>query len=290
MHVERNDYAEALKFASALNARYPENSNYGFFLGYAQFYEKDYTSALSTLTNNTPTQANDDPDCVLMLAATLEKQADGDASNQSHGRALEYYRKAELKFREENYPTAGIRCRIEKLESEYLEFMGADVDVDQVEPSQAWLLKLSPREYFEMQTMAPGEISQLVRPMGDQAKPKDIVFFAAEHPLNRKGPWRIAAIYHVLSGPTWSPFCQLETTLELIHRMDTALEIDVKISEAHANSARSTKNRVDAASLGIYHLEGGVLDVITEAVKQRNEADETDEKLASMMFGLKKSS
>jgi hypothetical protein len=288
LHVERSEYAQALQFATALNDRFPENNDYGFFLGYAQFHAQDYKASVKTLAATLEKSMDADPDSLLMLAATHEKISKGDVSNQSHGRSLEYYRRAEVRFREENFPTAEVRCNIERLESEQRAFMGAEFDIEQVQPSQAWLIKLSPRDYFEMQTMDQKEISQIVRPMGDQAKSGDIVFFAAEHPLNPKGPWRITAIYHVLSGPTWSPFYQFETTLELIHRMDAPLEIEVKVRATEVGSGKLSIVAQDEGNLDVYLLEGGAWDVITEAVKQRNEIDGRYENLASTMSVLKR--
>ncbi len=289
-HIEAGEYAEACQLAKLLAERFPENSDYEFFLGYSQYQSEDLKGALKTLTHKSSASVVDDPDYLMMAAATHQKIANGDVSNQSHGRAIECFRKLETIYRNENFPISAIRSSIETLETEQRAFMGVDADIGQAVASQAWLVKLTPRLYFEVQTTSQEELSQIVWSMGEQAKAGDMVFFAAEHPLDGGGPWRIVAIYHVVSGPNWSPYTKFESTLELIYRMDTPLEIEVKIRESDERKVKQGGARQQRESLGVFLLEGGALDIITEAVKQRTEIEQRQEELPSTMQMFKKSS
>ncbi len=154
---------------------------------------------------------------------------------------------------------------------------GTDESTKLFRPTRAWLVKLSARRYQELKTSRESQIERLIRPMGADAQPGDLCFFAVDIPerrANRRGgpSWKIAAIYTVDSAPVWHPTWRYQSALQLFAIPKKMIAVDINIMDA-APSGKKVANlpKGHPFKYGVFQLEEGALDLIQEAIRQHQE-------------------
>jgi hypothetical protein len=106
--------------------------------------------------------------------------------------------------------------------------------------------------------------------MGTAPQVGDFVFFASPSDDYGEPRWKIAAIYTVDSEPMWHPVHGHHTALKLVTRPSEAIAVAVQTA-TDAPQGPIKLPRTHPLANGVFELELGALDIITEAVRQHRE-------------------
>jgi hypothetical protein len=264
--VESGYFAGAAVVAQRLTELFPHNVDYAYYHAYALFEDGDYPSARRILAEVVRTHGENDAEIVGLLGHCHAKL--GDPEKAAHN-----LRTAVALLKAEGLPSSHVSLELANVEDE-LRGDQLDPAVEIPRVTRVWLVNLSPRRYHELQTSSENAIDRLLRPMGQEPRPGDYCFFAAPEDPDETGraKWKVVAIYAVDSEPMWHPTYRYHTALKLVSRPPLGIPVDVEVQEAQSGEATRRKpGSDDAYSFGVYELEIGALDVITEAVRQHNE-------------------
>ncbi|MEZ4741229.1 MAG: hypothetical protein R3B45_02080 [Bdellovibrionota bacterium] len=288
--LDSEDFSKAVEYSKWLNEKFDNNRDYRFWYGFAAFHKGELNLASKMFLSGRGFSS--DIDALTMLGCCYQELAAGNVADPSHSRALEIFKKAQNECREQNLPSTDLECTIDKMLMEQKLFLDQDANFDNFEHSHAWLIKMSPRQYAEMLSNELADIEYIRTPVEAQSRKGDLVFFAADDPLNKNGRWRIVSIYTLTTDPSWHPVRHFECELELVYRMDTCLEVDVCFDDEEFSKQEGEQN-IRSPYPHMYALEGGALEIITEAVHRRNEerpGDEFSNALHQTISSIKRSS
>jgi len=114
-----------------------------------------------------------------------------------------------------------------------------------------------------------------LRPMGNEPKAGDFCFFASTaNTENGNVQWKIGAIYTIDTEPMWHPTEGHQNALTLVSRPESCIPVEVCLVEEDVKN--EDFHAEHPYSFGVYELEMGALDVITEATRLKNEGSESE--------------
>jgi tetratricopeptide (TPR) repeat protein len=263
--VESGYYAGAAVCAARLTEMFPNNRDYAYYHAYALFEDGDYPGARRILSDVVRTTGEDDAEIVGLLGHCHAKLGEPE-------KAAQYLRTAVSLLKAEGLPSSHVNIELANVEEE---MRGDKLDpaLEMPRATRMWLINLSPRRYHELQTSSETHIDRLLRPMGAEPRPGDYCFFAAPDAPEGDGSarWKIVAIYAVDSEPMWHPVHRYHTALRLVNRPPEGIPVDVAPA---ADEGRATElDRDNPYAYGVYELEVGALDIITEAVRRHNDGE-----------------
>lgn len=258
--IERGYYAGAALVAERLVELYPDSSDYRYYHAYALFEDGNYPAARRILATWVDEYGETDAEFVGLLGHCHAKL--GEPEQAKH-----YLQAAANLLKSEGMPSSHVRLELANVEEE---LRGEQLDPALELPRQTrmWLINLSPRRYHELQTSSESSIDRLLRPMGASPRPGDYCFFAAGD--QESSQIQVVAIYAVDSEPMWHPTYHYHTALRLVSRLSEGIPVAVETAKDEAHSERRHIDSDDPFAYGVYELEIGALDIITEAVRQHN--------------------
>lgn len=283
---ELGDWSSAMEHATHLASTFPDHPDFAFFAALAAFKLNRFNQAVNTLDSAKSIRIDSDADATLLMGQALKQLGMQKQDPKLLDRAL-----AQLKRASHMMSQAGVSPMLpEQLIQEIQETLaeasgshgdgGTDESTKLFRPTRAWLVKLSARRYQELKASRESHIERLVRPMGGDAQPGDLCFFAVDLPEKRANrqrgsSWKIAAIYTVDSAPVWHPQWKYQSALQLFAIPKKMIAVDINIMD-------STPSPKTVAQLpkghpfryGVFQLEEGALDLIQEALKQHQAAKE----------------
>jgi hypothetical protein len=244
---------------------FPSNVDYSYYHALALFEDGDYPGARRILSEVVRTQGETDAEIVGLLGHCHAKLGEPE-------KAAQLLRTAVSLLKAEGLPSSHVNIELANVEEE---MRGDKLDpaIEMPRATRMWLINLSPRRYHELQTSSETHIDRLLRPMGVEPRPGDYCFFAAPDAPDAEGTsrWKIVAIYAVDSEPMWHPVHRYHTALRLVNRPPEGIPVDV--APAADEGRASDTDRDHPYSYGVYELEIGALDIITEAVRRHNDGE-----------------
>ena len=269
--IEAELFGAAGSCAENLCQRYPEQTEFAYLKAYATFHDGDFATAKSLLIDLCSRNESEDTDCIELLGRCYVKLGENELAKRHLQRVASI-------LQNQGLPTSHVQRELERVEEE---LRGEDLDPSLLMPrlTRMWLVTLSPRRYHELLTSPESDVDELLRPMGELPKSGDFCFFASAKESSSK--WKIAAIYAVDSHPVWHPTQGHESALRLVCRPREGIPVDVEMLSQSDESLTVVDSSADE---GIYELEVGALDVITNAVRRHNAVDE-DAAMASSTAG-----
>ncbi|NDE14811.1 hypothetical protein EBZ80_07780 [bacterium] len=296
---ELADWASALEHATHLASTFQDHPDYGFFAAHAAYKMNRFNQAVVTLEASKGLNLETDPDASLLHGQALKQ-----IGMQKHDagileRATKSLSRASKLLSREGVSPMVPEMLIREIKEALDDVNDANGAVTETaslfRPTGAWLVKLSARRYQELRTSRESSIERLVRPLGPDARPGDLCFFAIDESGNTADrTWKIAAIYTVDSDPVWHPYWRHQSALQLIHLPKKLISVDVKMVDAPvapkgmdvapATKAPKAAKTSKASRLpkdhplrfGVYQLEEGALDLIQEAIKQHQQGEAQD--------------
>lgn len=291
---ELADWASALEHATHLASTFQEHPDYGFYAAHAAFKLNRFNQTVVTIEASKGLNLETDADASLLHGQALKQ-----VGMQKHDHAILDRAKNSLTRASRLLSREGVSPMIpEMLIQEINEFIGdatggvnndANESANLFRPTSAWLVKLSARRYQELRTSRESSVERLVRPLGADARPGDLCFFAIDEATKRNDgnhTWKIAAIYTVDSNPVWHPYWRHQSALQLISMPKKLISVDVKMIDAPADAKGKKSAKASPRSqrlpkdhpfrYGVYQLEEGALDLIQEAIKQHQQVESHD--------------
>jgi hypothetical protein len=197
----------------------------------------------------------------------LQVQADFDPDFIEE--AMSVYAKALRMRRSLNLPTADISFQSEKLREMAKNLSNGAFNSDDLEATQSWFVLSQPNEFHWIQAQTENDIDCITRSIGEDARPGDLVFFAGENKFHSQPGWRIYAIYVVAGPAAYHPIHGYESVLQLIVRPQLSIPLDLVVLDEGEDKLVDDR-MAGGSSADVYRLELGDLDIINEAIKQRN--------------------
>ena len=272
--VSDNDFATALNAAQHLVQLYPDHPDFHFFVGVAHLHGGSPGFALPSFEKSLGLSEEDSPEIILAIGECHHRMARFED-------AMAYYKKARRLFEESGTPTQFVDEKIAEVNS----YTSPDAEV--IRPVRMWFVCLSPRKYYELQNEPEHEVKRLYRPMGTVPRPGDLCFFASL-PAKASDTAKIGAIYSVDSEPLKDGMHRAVTALNLVARPSGGIPVDMQIAEEDFGIGEAFGLSPDHPYYhGVFELELGALDIITEAIKRRNDEREGAHDLASELAKLK---
>ncbi len=288
---ELADWASALEHATHLATTFQEHPDFGFYAAHAAYKMNRFNQAVVTLEASKGLNLETDPDASLLHGQALKQ-----IGMQKHDAGVLERARKSLTRASKLLSREGVSPMVpEMLVNEINEFMNeispgtgseSPETASLFRPTSAWLVKLSARRYQELRTSRESSIERLVRPLGPDARPGDLCFFAVDENGNASDrTWKIAAIYTVDSDPVWHPYWRHQSALQLIHLPKKLISVDVKMvdvpvapkGKAAAKASKASRLPKDhPLRFGVYQLEEGALDLIQEAIKQHQQGESQD--------------
>ena len=279
---ELSDWTSALENATHLAEAFSSHPDYAFFSAHAAFKLNRYSQAIATLEGAKSINLETDPDATLLHGQACKAIGMQKKDAKILDKARKSLTRASKLIRREGISPMAPELMIQEI-NEALDETPATASESQnlFRPTKAWLVKLSTRRYQELRTSRESHVERLMRPMGGDAQPGDLCFFAVDDTANSDGKWKIAAIYTVDSQPIWHPYWRNQSALQLISMPKKLITVDVKIMDAPkakkgGKSSKPAKLPKDHPfRFGVFQLEEGALDLIQEAIRQHQQGDAT---------------
>lgn len=276
LHLDQGCFSEAVLDANYLLKLYPESSDYKIFSAYGKLRSGNVNGALKDLKEVQDTAEDAD---VLTLLGCSYAELSHSSNNKVHTeQAIQYLQKALNINKVHGYSTSWLSNKIHSItsmEKNTSEDIMSNTKSD-IEPARIWLVKLSPRHQFELQTSPKKAIEHITRPMGNTPKPGDLCFFAASSGVSTdQERWRIVATYSVVSDPVWHPYYRNVSTLKLESLESIPVDVCLLDEKDQATMVKLGKNH--PYRYGVFELEEGALSVITEIIKQHHQTGKDKE-------------
>ncbi|MEY4631944.1 MAG: hypothetical protein RIQ81_2064, partial [Pseudomonadota bacterium] len=281
---ELGDWSSALEHATHLTSTFPEHADFAFFAAYAAFKLNRFNQTVTTLESSKALKVDTDVDATLLLGQALKQLGMQKQDPRLLDRAVAQLTRASQMMSQNGMSPIVPEQLIREIQEALAEASGTHGDSGTDEstrlfrPTRAWLVKLSARRYQELKTSRESHIERLVRPMGGDAQPGDLCFFAVDIPEKRanrtKGSsWKIAAIYTVDSAPVWHPYWKFQSALQLFAIPKKMIAVDINIMDTTPSPKALEKlPKGHPFRYGVFQLEEGALDLIQEAIRQHQEA------------------
>jgi tetratricopeptide (TPR) repeat protein len=240
----------------------PDNASYHYYHGYALVKDGAFEAALPVLETASKLFGETDGEILSLIGQCH-------AATQNFQKAESFLKRSISQLRAEGYPSTKERLALLAVEEE---IRGDAVDpvMEMPQSTRMWLVNLSPRRFNELRNGKLSDVENIMRPMGDSPKTGDFCFFASTNNLENGGQqWKIGAIYSVDSEAIWHATDKFQNSLQLVSRPEICIPVDVTLMEENTQTGEIDANH--PFSFGVYELEMGALDVITEAVKMKRE-------------------
>lgn len=262
-YVESGFFAGAAIIAERLVEMYPDNVDFRYYNAYAQYEDGNYPAARRQLNDTLNKVGDTDFEIVGLLGHCNAKLGEPQ-------KAAQYLRRAVSLLKEGGLPSSHVSLELANVEDE---MRGEELDpaLEMPRVTRMWLINLSARRYLELRTSSDNNVDRLLRPMGTEPQPGDFVFFASPSDDYKEPRWKIAAIYAVDSEPMWHPVSGHHTALKLVTRPSEAIAVAVQTTNDTRQRPVQKLPRSHPFSNGVFELELGALDIITEAVRQHRE-------------------
>ncbi len=278
-HLEVGNFGEAVLEAKQLLKLYPDNSDYQILAAYSKLRLGEVKETLHILQQAIQVVGENDPDLLALLGYAYAELDKTEGSKRHAETAANYLRKALSASKAHGLPGSWIAAKLSTVTSEMPKNVDelCNVKQDELRPARIWLIKLSPRHQFELQTSHRKSIEHLSRPMGNLPRPGDLCFFAAEDSHRvlssqdhaQDQTWRIIATYSVISEPIWHPYYRYTSTLKL--ETLSSIPVDVCLLDQNTQFKKGTVGKDHPYRFGVFELEEGALSIITELVKEHRE-------------------
>jgi len=293
---EAGQFHQVRSLAAGLRKRFPASAEYAFFDVAAAANLGDH-EAVVALLDRVPGLLSPDQDADLSLiagqstAAVAAKRGDARLAKV----ARNHFDRALHLLEAGGMSTVSAVSGLAKLNAAFPPVAARE---NVFRPAKAWLIQLSQRRYHELRTSSEANIGELIRSIGDKARAGDLCFFAAPaapriedangHEARSRGPsersanWSIGAVYIVATDPAWDPIDGCVSVLDLITRPGDPVQVDMsELAQTEAPSARDastgrtapSRNRNHPSRHAAFELSDRAIDVITNAVRQRNAGD-----------------
>ncbi len=268
LHIafDQCDYSAVSSSAMMLTELYPENSNYFYYQGYALVKAGDFEGALAPLKTASKLLGETDGEILSLIGQCH-------AASQDLQRAQSFLKRSITRLKAQGYPATKERVALLAVEEEIL---GEEVDpvMEMPQMTRMWLVNLSPRRFAEIRNSKSADVENIMRSMGDAPRTGDFCFFASTSSKEDGAQqWKIGAIYAVDSEPIWHATERYQNSLQLVSRPDICIPVDVSLMEESGEQEEIGAEH--PFSFGVYELEMGALDVITEAARMKNEGTES---------------
>jgi hypothetical protein len=264
---EAGQHAHVRALATRLERIFPSNRDYAFFDAISASELGDWQGALTALDRATKPGV-DDPDVLLLKARCKGALAVQKKDPKVVADARQAFADALASLEQHGLPTVDAVRGQAALDEVFPQTSSANV----FRGAKAWFVQLSQRRYFELRTSHEDTVKDLVRAIGDKAQPGDICFFAAPSTKGTRSSWQIGAAYMVTTRPAWDPFDGCVSGLKLITRPADPVQVDMTI-ENPGGMALVGKGPNHPLRKGVFELGEGAVDVIMDAVRQRNAGD-----------------
>ena len=264
---EAGQHAHVRAIAARLERLFPSNSEYAFFEAVSASELGDWQGALTALDRSSKPGA-DDPDVLLLMARCKGALAMQKKEPKLVAEAREAFDVATSSLERHGLPTVEAVRGLASLDEMFPQAAGANV----FRGAKAWFIQISQRRYFELRTSHEDTIKELVRAIGDKAQPGDICFFAAPSTKSTRSSWQIGAAYMVTTRPAWDPMDGCVSGLRLITRPVDPVQVDMTIENPGTMSLVG-KGPNHPLRKGVFELGESAVDVIMDAVRQRNAGD-----------------
>ena len=269
LHVafDNSDFKKVSEIARDLVKQNPENSTFKYYSGYALMKLNKFEDALDVLTKASSQLGEVDGEILSMIS---ECHASLGALNKAEA----FIKRSISILKDQGFPYTKERLALLEIE-ESLRGDQIDPAIELPQMTRMWLVNLSPRRFSEIRNGDMSAVENILRPMGNEPKAGDFCFFAStQNSENGSVQWKIGAIYTIDTEPMWHPTEGHQNALTLVSRPESCIPVDVCLVEEDVNN--EDFHTEHPFSFGVYELEMGALDVITEATRLKNEGSESD--------------
>jgi tetratricopeptide (TPR) repeat protein len=261
---EAGQFGVAQDAAESLAAKNQKNGDYFYFTGVAQLKSGNFKGALESLTRASKLVGESDGEIISLIGQCHVALGDLQKAESILKRSISLIQSA-------GYPATRERLALSGVEEE-LRGDALNPALEMPRTTRMWLVNLSPRRYYELQNAQESEVEHILRPMGATPNQGDFCFFATTVDLDSGGQqWKIGAIYTVDSEPIWHPTEKYQNSLQLVARPPGGIPVDVVLMEDDMDEEATGEVGSHPYSFGVFELEMGALDIITEAVRMKNE-------------------
>lgn len=246
LSLGRDDFASAGQHACDLVERFPAQMEYRIFAAYSKIMLGESEKAVEILEAAMPLGVEEDVDGSALLGACYTGLYQ-ELSDETYRQKSEHFlTRAKLMLEE-----VGLSAVYPSYHETILAGASRTDEETTMVEQKVWISKLSSAVYHQIRTMKEEQLNHITRPLGEEVKPGDVVFFVGDDYRNASSEekyWRIGAVYTVASEPVWNPMLGFECSLELLERPSLAVPIDVHfIDEASKNDG--AKDTVFSVSL-----------------------------------------
>ncbi len=278
---ELNDWTSSLEHAEHLASTFPAHPDYAFYAAHAAFKLNRFSQTIATLEGAKSIRLETDADASLLLGQACKQIGMQKQDSKILEKARKTLTRASKLLSREGITPMAPELMIQEINEALGETPATPAESKSLfRPTKAWLVKLSTRRYQELRMSRESAVEHLVRPLGGDAQPGDLCFFAVDDTHGKEdGAWKIAAIYTVDSQPVWHPYWRQQSALQLISMPKKLITVDVKIMDEP--QAGPGKKQAKASKLpkdhpfrfGVFQLEEGALDLIQEAIRQHQQGE-----------------
>ncbi len=276
---ELNDWTSALEHAEHLASAFPAHPDHAFYAAHAAFKLNRFNQTIATLEGSKVLRLDTDPDASLLHGQACKQIGIQKQDAKTLEKARKSLTRASKLLSREGISPMVPELLIQEINDALGETSAIVAEQQSLfRPTKAWLVKLSTRRYQELRTSRESAVEHLVRPLGGEAQPGDLCFFAIDETKGKEdGTWKIAAIYTVDSQPVWHPYWRQQSALQLITMPKKLITVDVKIvDEQQAGIAKKSQKAAKLPKnhpfrFGVFQLEEGALDLIQEAIRQHQQ-------------------
>jgi hypothetical protein len=269
----------ALTAASKLHGAFPDNRDFGFYAAFAAFQCGDLDQALSILRSLGDHMNAADADVLHLTGEILAAKALATDSEILAQQAIQKLDTAARIYRRNGKPIDKALGLIQSLERGIVASGGAGIDSNGFRAPRSWMIMMTPSQYANMAMSGDHEIARIVRPMGKEAMPGDVVLcmtksaHVAKQPAQSTHELRIVAVYRVVTRPYWHPTNRWHNALELVDRPDSPIPVDAKDvgSDWNIRGAKYSLPLGHHARYSVYELDESALDIVVSAVKRRSD-------------------
>ena len=278
---ELADWTSALEHATHLASTFTAHPDHSFYAAHASFKLNRFNQTITTLEGAKSIRLETDPDASLLHGQAWKQIGMQKQDSKILEKARKSLARASKLLSREGISPMPAELLIQEINEALNETAETPAESKSLfRPTKAWLVKLSTRRYQELRMSRESAVEHLVRPLGGEAQPGDLCFFAIDETKGKEdGAWKIAAIYTVDSQPVWHPYWRQQSALQLISMPKKLISVDVKIMDApHGTKGKKPQKKTKLSKdhpfrFGVFQLEEGALDLIQEAIRQHQQGD-----------------
>jgi hypothetical protein len=235
----------AWKWAKFLHDGFPQQNEYQFFFAYAAYLTRKTGVAMSELESLNRKAEGTDPDVLHLLGLSVFKESGGRAEDLQRARSL--LNRSKDRYQTLGYPALQLEESLTRLSPSKFK-----------EGSKYWIVKLTPRQAWDLGERSEASIQTLHKAMGEYVARGDYCFFVTENRLPSKaetGLWRMHAVYRASSDAEWHPTHRFKTALELVVRMGVSIPIEFEGAYVQSRNQEGAYGLLELDSSALRHFE-----------------------------------